>query len=93
MRLTMKEKKKLAAVMAPKYQKVRKKDKGDILKHFITSTGYNRCYAAYVLRTHGRKQWINTETILVGDVRKRTARKKERVYDDAVTALLTSMAQ
>jgi hypothetical protein len=87
MRLTMKEKKKLAAVMAPQYQKARKKEKGDILKHFITSTEYNRSYA-YVLRTHGKKLWINTETVLVGDVRKRKARKKERVYDDAVAAPL-----
>ena len=88
MRLTMKERKKLTAVMAPEYQKARKKDKGRILEQFIKATQYNRCYAAHVLKAHGRKIWVNTETVVVADVRKRKARKKKRVYDTAVEVTL-----
>lgn len=84
MRLTMKEKKKLTAVIAPKYQKARKKEKGEILDQFITATHYNRSYAAHVRKTHGKKVWINTNTVIVSDSRKRISRKKERVYDDKV---------
>jgi len=88
MRLTMKEKKKLTAVMAPEYQKARKKEKGRILEQFVKATQYNRCYASHVLKTHGRKIWLTTETVVVADVRKRNTRKKERTYDDAVGAAI-----
>jgi hypothetical protein len=84
MRLTVKERKKAAAIVAPRYRKARKKEKGIILDEFTELTGYGRRYASYVLRSHGKKIWINTETVLVSDVRKRRTRKKERIYDDAV---------
>lgn len=85
MRLTMKEKKKLTAVIAPLYQKARKKEKGEILDQFITTTQYDRSYAAHMLKTHGKRIWIDTNTVIVSDARKRIFRKKERVYDDKVS--------
>ncbi len=88
MRLTVKERKKAAAIVSPRYQKARKKEKGLILDEFTNLTGYGRRYASYVLRSHGKKIWINPETVLVSDVRKRKTRKKERIYDDAVAASL-----
>jgi hypothetical protein len=88
MRLTVKEKKKLTAVMAPEYQRARKKEKGNILEQFIRATRYNRCYAAHILRTHGKKLRITPKTVLISDIRKRRTRKKERIYDDAVAAPL-----
>jgi hypothetical protein len=88
MRLTVKERKKAAAIVAPRYQKARKKEKSLILDEFTKLAGYDRRYASYVLRTHGKKIWINTETVLVADARKRKTRKKERIYDDAVVASL-----
>lgn len=84
MRLTVKEKKKAAAIVAPRYRKARKKEKGLILDEFTKLTGYGRRYGSYVLRSHGKKIWINTETVLMSDVRKQNKRKKERIYDDAV---------
>ena len=84
MRLTMKERKKAAAIVAPRYRKAWKKEKGRILDEFTKLTGYGRRYASYVLRSHGKKVWINTDTVFVSDVRKRQRRKKERIYDDAV---------
>lgn len=78
MRLTMKERKKATAIVAPRYQKARKKDKGVILNEFIELTGYGRRYASYVLRSHGKKVWINPKTVLIADARKKNKKKKER---------------
>ena len=88
MRLTMKERKKAAAIVAPRYQKARKKEKGTILNEFIELTGYGRRYASFVLRSHGKKILINDKTIIVGDVRKRMYPKRMRIYDDAVLEVL-----
>ena len=84
MRLTVKERKKAAAIVAPRYQKARKKDKGVILDEFIELAGYGRRYASYVLRSHGKKVWINETTVMQGDIRKRTTRKKPHIYDSDV---------
>ncbi|MBI5675176.1 MAG: transposase, partial [Nitrospirae bacterium] len=67
MRLTMQERKKAAAVIAVRYQIVRKKEKGVILDEFTELTGYGRRYASYVLRSHGRKVRINETTVVQGD--------------------------
>ena len=88
MRLTVKERKKATAIVAPRYQKARKREKGLILDEFTKLTGYGRRYGSYVLRTHGKKIWINTETVLVADVRKRPKRQKEKIYDDTLVAPL-----
>jgi len=88
MRLTMKERKKAAAIVAPRYQKARKKDKGVILSEFIELTGYGRRYASYVLRSHGKKIRISDKAVMVGDVRKRARAKRSRIYDDAVQEVL-----
>jgi hypothetical protein len=84
MRLTVKERKKITAIMAPRYQRARKKDKGVILNEFIELTGYDRRYASYVLRSHGKKVRLNEKIVLKGDVRKSITRKKPKVYDAPV---------
>ena len=88
MRLTVKERKKATAIVAPRYQKARKKDKRLILDEFTELTGYGRRYASYVLRSHGRKVWVNASTRIQGDVRKRATRKKPPVYDNEVLEAL-----
>lgn len=93
MRLMMKEKKKLGAVLAPKYQKARKKEKGQILNQYVSATNYDRNYAAYVLRTHGKKVWVEPRRVVVSDIRKQTSRKKEKIYDDAVATALKKIWQ
>ena len=65
MRLTMKERKKAAAIIAPRYQKARKKDKGIMLGEFIELTGYGRRYASYVLRSHGKKVLISEKILAI----------------------------
>ena len=70
MRLTVKERKKAAAIVAPRYQRARKKGKGVILDEFTKLTGFGRRYASYVLRSHGKRVWINGRTAIQGDVKK-----------------------
>ncbi len=41
--------------LAKRYQKARKRYKMKILEDFINLTGYNRCYASWLLRNYGRK--------------------------------------
>lgn len=88
MRLTMKERKKTTAVVAPRYQRAKKKEKGMILNEFIKLTGYNRSYGAHVLQIHGRKVYIDSKTVMVGDIRKKAQRKRQAFYDSAVTEAL-----
>jgi hypothetical protein len=88
MRLTMTERKKATAVVAIRYQKARKKEKGVILDEFTKLTGYGRRYAAYVLRCHGKKVRINKSYVIQGDIRKTARRKNPKVYDSAVEEAL-----
>jgi hypothetical protein len=65
MRLTMKERRSVTAVVAKRYNKATKKEKGTILGEYTQLTGYNRCYAAFLLRNHGRRMRISNNTVLV----------------------------
>lgn len=83
MRLTMKERKAVTAVMVARYRRASKKQKGRMLDELVALTGYNRWYAVGLLRGHGasspdeRRGRIN-----------RRARQRPRVYDAAVLAAL-----
>ena len=66
--LTAKERRSATKVTAARYQKATKKLKRIILEEFAALTGYDRCYAAYPLRTHGKKAHDGGNTILVTDV-------------------------
>ena len=88
MRLSMNERKKATAIVAVRYQKARKKEKGVILDEFTKLSGYSRRYASHVLISHGRKVRINERCVLQFDVRKTEIRKKPKVYDNAVAEAL-----
>jgi len=88
MRLTVKEKQKAARITAARYQKASKKKKGAILDEFIALTGYDRCYASYLLKNHGRKVWINNKVIAVGDICKRHKRQRHKTYGDDILRAL-----
>jgi len=88
MRLSMNERKKATAIVAVRYQKARKKEKGVILDEFTKLSGYSRRYASHVLISHGRKVRINERCVLQLDVRKTEIRKKPKVYDNAVAEAL-----
>jgi hypothetical protein len=88
MGLTAKEKRSATIVTAPRYQKATKKQRGRILEEFVALTGYARCYAAYLLRSQGKKKYIGINAVLVADVGKKTAKPRQRIYDHLVFAAL-----
>ena len=88
MRLTVGERHKATKITAARYQKAAKKKNGAILDEFIELTGYDRCYASYLLKNHGKKVWINDRTVVVGDICKRRKRQSHRTYGDDVLRVL-----
>ena len=87
MGLTMNEKRSVAAQMAAGYQRARKKEKGVILGQFVELTGYVGRYAARLLRQHGKKARVG-RVMIIGDVTKRSGRKRQAVYDGEVIEAL-----
>ena len=88
MRLDMKARQSLVRVTAGRYQKASKKEKRKILDEFVQSTGYQRCYASFLLSRHGRALRVDSKTTLVGDVSKRVRKKREPIYGaDVLKAL------
>jgi len=55
MGLTMHERHALVRELSSRFQHSGKKERSEMLNHFVQLTGYTRCYAAFVLRTCGRK--------------------------------------
>jgi hypothetical protein len=83
----MNERKAVTRQVAPRYQRATKKQRAAILDEFTTLTGYNRSYAAFLLRNWGRKRVLTirgVRTIYVPGHhrRKRTPSKRHnRIYD------------
>ena len=92
--LTMKEKKKISKKMAQWYQKARKKEKGEILEHFVSLTEYSRCYASWILRNWGKRVTVysgRSRIVFVGEWKgygKTSNRKGKRIYGEKVQAAL-----
>jgi hypothetical protein len=86
MGLTMKERKAITKGLAEQYRRSRKAQKGILLNSFIEATGYNRSYAAGLLRSHGRKLFLSHKVVLVGDVHQKEKGPSGRkpIYDNAV---------
>jgi hypothetical protein len=91
MGLTAKEKRSAIKITAPRYQKARKKQKGVILDEFIALTGYERDYAASVLRMHGKKVHISKGKVLVADITKTCRKPRQGIYDNLVVTALISI--
>jgi hypothetical protein len=73
----MQERKTVTKAMALQYRRSGKKEKGVLLEQFTEATGYNRVYAARLLRGHGLRVEFTPGTVLEGSVRvkaKRTPR-------------------
>jgi hypothetical protein len=92
MRLTMKERKRIAEATAGRYRKARKKEKGEILNEFVELTGFARCYAALVLRHQGRVVQVNRKLRVRGDVGKKLARAgRGPTYDGETVKVLVQV--
>jgi len=69
MRLSMKERRAVTKALASRYQRGSKKERSAILNEFVASTGYNRSYAAGLLRNHGKRVEVSPGVVVEGSVR------------------------
>ena len=88
MRLKLKERQSLVRVNAARYQKAPKKQKGNILDEFVQSTGYQRCYASFLLSRHGKPRRVDSKTTLIPDVTKQVRKKRDPTYGPDVLEAL-----
>src|SRR6266403_2612503 len=89
MRLTMKERKRIAEATAGRYRRARKKEKTGILNEFVELTGCARSYAAMMLRNHGRVIRVSPKLRVRGDVGQKRSRPGRRPdYDEEVAKAL-----
>ena len=93
MRLTMRSRREVSREYARRYQKLikKKKEKGKLLDEFTNLTGYNRCYASYILRNWGKRVILcsgsEKRLVVIGDFTKRksySCERRSRKYDEAV---------
>lgn len=90
MGLTMATRKELSKETARRYQKALRGEKRDILNEFCQAIGYNRHYAASILRNWGRPVYWRSASgeqtvVIVGEQRIRKQRQpRPRIYDDTV---------
>jgi len=56
MGLTMQERHAIVRELSSRFQRSGKKERSEILDNIVQLTGYTRCYAAFALRSCGRKQ-------------------------------------
>lgn len=90
MRLTMDEKRAVSGKLASKYRGCKsRKERIQVLDQVVELTGYNRHYAAWLLRNYGLKRLVRDPNgklvqLVVGKKSKRRATQRPRRYDEAV---------
>ena len=84
----MSERRAVARVMAARYRKATKKEKGGMLDELMVLTGYNRRYAMGLLHGQGKTIRVGQRVRLVGDLGRSRKRCRPRIYDDLVVAWL-----
>jgi hypothetical protein len=90
MRLTMDQRRAVSAKLAGKYRGcMSRKQRGQILDQVVELTGYNRHYAAWLLRNYGKRRVVRSPSgelvrLVVGRKNRRRATKRPRKYGEAV---------
>ena len=84
----MSEGRSVVKVMAARYRKGTKKEKGAMLDELIALTEYNRRYAIGLLRGHGKAIKVAPRVRLVGDLGRSTKHRRPRIYDGIVLECL-----
>ena len=88
MELSMKERRAVSRKLAKGYQKASKKEKGRLLDTLVRVTGYDRCYASWMLRNFWRRVSVRREggrpVIFVADPRQGGGRRRGRTYTEDV---------
>ena len=82
--LTMGQKKAITKELKQRYQKAKKKEKSLILDEYTKLTGYNRCYASYVLSQRRLLGYVPLEGQMIKYVRAHKKIKKQKFYDEEV---------
>lgn len=94
MELSMKSRKELTEVTARRYRRCGRKGKSTILDEFVASTGYNRAYAALLLRRYRTKRVTSGPkggVRLVATKTPRHARGRPAVYDREVATAVQQL--
>ena len=87
MGLSMRAKQELTTTVAQRYRGANRTEKSSILNDFVADTGYNRAYAALVLRDCGRRVLYSEDKEVVeviASVKPRRGGGRPRVYNDEV---------
>jgi len=84
----MKDRRTATKMFATSYQQASKKRKMEILEEFTQLTGYDRCYAAYLLRQHGKRVALKGGRILLSDATMKCARERKKTYGAEVLRVL-----
>jgi hypothetical protein len=87
----MKERKTVTKVFCARYRRASKKEKGRILDEFAQDTGYNRVYAARILRGHGLRVEVAPGVVVEGSVRVTRKRVRDCEYGPEVVKALTKI--
>jgi len=88
MSLSMKDRQSVTKALCAQYRKAGKRAKGMILDQFVEATGYNRCYARWLLRNHGRRVAVAPGVFVEGDARERARRPRRTIYGPEVLSPL-----
>lgn len=91
MGLSMQDRRKVVQQTYRRYQRADREKKSHILDEFVEVTGYNRAYAAMVLRQWGTTRWVvgpKGPVRLVAGRKKRPPRRIVRTYDEEVKKVL-----
>ena len=67
------------------------RERGKILDRFLEATGYHRVYAAWLLRSHGKRVWVKPGYAVQGDVTVRRRRKRAKEYGEEVEKPIESV--
>jgi len=92
MEWTMVQRRAVTRKLAQEYRGADRQGKGKILDTLVKLAGYNRCYAAWLLRHWGRKYWVRIDgklvQLVVGAVKPRKVVAHPRRYDEPVLKVL-----
>ena len=91
MRLSMKERQLFTKVLADKYRRATKGKKKAMLDQLVEDAGYNRHYAAWLLRNHGRRVQVRAGLVVEGSARVRPTRTGKCTYGEEVRAALEKL--
>lgn len=87
----MQERKSVTKALAEQFRRARKKEKGEILDRFVKATGYNRSYASWLLRNHGRRVEVKPGVVLEGSAGTKVGKPRPRRYGPEVVQALVKV--